>query len=81
MTQSPRFKGFFSDNQDRLVRVFLPSYSPELNPIERVWRITRRTVTHNRYFTSMKELEKDLVSYFAKWEQPNKTLQVLCVDI
>ncbi|MCD6171122.1 MAG: transposase [Thermoplasmata archaeon] len=81
MTQSPRFKGFFSDNQDRLVRVFLPPYSPELNPIERVWRITRRTVTHNRYFASVKKLEKDLVSYFTKWEQPNKTLQVLCANI
>ena len=74
-------KGFFLDNQNRLVRVFLPPYSPELSPIERVWRITRRTVTHNRYFASVKELEKDLVSYFAKWEQPNTTLQALCANI
>ena len=29
-------KDFFSQHQDRLVRVFLPSYSPELNPVERV---------------------------------------------
>ncbi|HOB44150.1 MAG TPA: transposase, partial [Bacillota bacterium] len=34
----------------------LPPYSPELNPIERVWRITRRQVTHNRYFASVVEL-------------------------
>ena len=74
-------KGFFSDNQDRLVRVFLPPYSPELNPIERVWRITRRIVTHNRYFASVKELETDLVSYFAKWKQANRTLRVLCANI
>ena len=44
---------FFIANRDRLVRVFLPPYSPELNPIERVWRITRRQVTHNRYFQSI----------------------------
>jgi transposase len=29
---------------------FLPRYSPELNPIERVWKLTRRLCLHNRYF-------------------------------
>jgi transposase len=29
---------------------FLPPYSPELNPIERVWKLTRRLCLHNRYF-------------------------------
>src|SRR5215469_6679270 len=27
---------------------FLPPYSPELNPIERVWKLTRRLCLHNR---------------------------------
>ena len=30
---------------------FLPPYSPELNPIERVWKLTRRLL-HNRYLPS-----------------------------
>ena len=29
---------------------FLPPYSPDLNPTERVWKLTRRLRTHNRYF-------------------------------
>ncbi|MFQ5928042.1 MAG: IS630 family transposase, partial [Terriglobia bacterium] len=29
---------------------YLPPYSPELNPIERVWKLTRRRCLHNRYF-------------------------------
>lgn len=29
---------------------FLPPYSPDLNPIERVWKLTRRLCLHNRYF-------------------------------
>ena len=29
---------------------FLPPYSPDLNPIERVWNLTRRLCLHNRYF-------------------------------
>ena len=74
-------RDFFIENQNRLVRIFLPPYSPELNPIERVWRITRRQVTHNRYFESVQELKTALTSHFAKWEQPNSALRVLCANI
>lgn len=52
------------------MRIFLPPYSPELNPAEQVWRITRRQVTHNRYFTSVDELKMALVSHFGKLALP-----------
>ena len=74
-------KKFFFENRHRLVRIFLPPYSPELNPIERVWRITRRQITHNRYFESIEDLEAALIPYFSKWEQPNNTIKVLCANI
>ncbi|HAW49377.1 TPA: hypothetical protein DCX16_00265 [bacterium] len=74
-------KEFFFKNRDCLTRVFLPPYSPYLNLIERIWRITRRQVTHNRYFESIDELEAALSSHFAKWEEPNDTLRVLCAKI
>jgi hypothetical protein len=38
----------------------LPSYSPQLNPIERFWRILRRRATHNRLFTTRAELRQTL---------------------
>ena len=31
----------------------LPSYSPQLNVIERFWRVLRRRATHNRLFAHM----------------------------
>ncbi|MBQ6121406.1 MAG: transposase, partial [Clostridia bacterium] len=34
----------------------LPPYSPDLNPIEQVWRITRREKTHNRYWKNLDSL-------------------------
>lgn len=74
-------RDLFYANQGRLVRIFLPSYSPDLNPVERVWRITRRQVTHNRYFQSLDELKTALIYQFMKWEQPNSTLRVLCANI
>src|SRR3990172_4893871 len=33
-----------------LPREFLPPYRPDLNPVERVWKLTRYQCTHNRYF-------------------------------
>jgi len=44
--------------QIRLYR--LPSYSPQLNPIERFWRLLRRRATHNRLFDSMAALRQTL---------------------
>jgi transposase len=79
--RSKDLKDFFEANQDRLVFIFLPAYSPELNPIERVWRITRRMITHNRYFASLEELRTALISQFVNWNSPNNVLKVLCANI
>jgi len=38
------------ERQGRFSLDFLPPYSPELNPIERVWKRTRRNGLHNAYF-------------------------------
>ena len=34
----------------------LPAYSPELNPVERLWQWLRRHVCRNRFFLSLEEL-------------------------
>ena len=38
------------ERQGRFSLDFLPPYSPELNPIERVWKRTRRNCLYNAYF-------------------------------
>jgi hypothetical protein len=38
----------------------LPSYRPQLNPIERFWRLLRRRATHNRLFTTRSALRQTL---------------------
>ena len=57
---------------------FLPPYSPELNPIERVWKLTRRLSLHNRYFGFLETVIDAVESRFADWAQPNETLCKLC---
>lgn len=57
---------------------FLPAYSPELNPIERVWKLTRRQCLHNRYFAHLNDVMVAVETEFAKWVKPNNTLRRLC---
>jgi transposase len=57
---------------------FLPPYSPELNPIERVWKLTRRLCLHNRYFGFLETVIEAVENQFADWTQPNDTLRRLC---
>jgi hypothetical protein len=45
----------------------LPSYSPQLNVIERFWRKLRRRATHNRLFDNLADLKRSVrnsLSYF-----------------
>lgn len=58
--------------------LFLPAYSPNLNTIERVWKLTRRRCIHNRYFFSIDEVAQIVESQFSKWHKPNLTLAKLC---
>jgi hypothetical protein len=46
----------------------LPSYSPQLNVIERLWRVLRRRATHNRLFVSMRELRTALRASFCYFQ-------------
>ena len=57
---------------------FLPPYSPELNPIERVWKLTRRHCLHNRYFGFLETVAEVVEQQFAEWTGPNETLRRLC---
>ena len=60
---------------------FLPPYSPELNPIERVWKLTRRLCLHNRYFGFLETVVEAVESKFADWQKSNDTLRKLCAII
>lgn len=57
---------------------FLPPYSPDLNPIERVWKLTRRLCTHNQYFPQLDDLVTAVSQQLDEWKQPNHTLVKIC---
>jgi len=65
-------------NRKTLRLDFLPPYSPELNHIERVWKLTRRLCTHNHYFELLEELVDIVEEQFGLWTKPNDILRRLC---
>jgi len=56
-------KEFVESVNDRLELIYLPPYSPDLNPVERVWKDLRYKVTHNVYFESKEILEEHIMDY------------------
>ena len=68
----------YSDIRDKVEFILLPPYSPDLNPIEQVWRITRRENTHNVFFESIESLKSTVDNAFSQWRTPNEQLHSLC---
>lgn len=62
----------------KFAQLFLPPYSPELNPIERVWKLTRRLATLNRYFERIDQVADAVEVQFNEWRKPNTILKRLC---
>lgn len=47
---------FFEEHRQRITVWQLPSYSPDYNPIEYLWRNTKKEATHNKYFAHFEQL-------------------------
>jgi transposase len=69
---------FLEQRQSFLRLDFLPPYSPDLNPIERVWKLLRKLATHNCYFATLEELTHAVTREMKRFEKPNPILVSLC---
>ena len=74
-------RAFLCRVRSMLTLLFLPPYSPQLAPIERVWKLARRLATHNRYFAKLWQLVAAVVRCFEAWRKPNRVLHRLCGNI
>jgi transposase len=62
----------------RLILLYLPTYSPWLNPIEMLWRHWRREVTHCELFESIKKLIQATHRFFDHYNQrPEKIRSII----
>lgn len=61
----------------RLGLCFLPPYSPDLNPVEPVWKWLRREVPHNHYFERLGCLKGALTGFFGRRRSPGSVHRFL----
>lgn len=61
---------------------FLPAYSPDFNPIERLWRWMKGEFIHNRCWESQAQLKKYLIGVLEKIsEKPDELIGVMRQEI
>lgn len=73
--KSSLIKDALQTHGDKLRLVYLPPYSPHLNPIEQLWRPFRHAVTHNHRRTRREDLLQDAETYMGGFDQnPNSAL-------
>ncbi len=63
---TPMLNEFWEKHKDNIERVPLPTYSPNLNLIERLWKFMRGQVTKNQFYNSLQELSETVVNWLKK---------------
>jgi transposase len=61
----------------RIEMYYLPAYSPNLNPIERLWLFFHKKMLYDRYYPTFKEFKSAVISFFANIKQYDKELRTL----
>ena len=58
----------------------LPSYSPQLNVIERFWKRLRRRATHNRLFDTVADLKRSIRNSLRYFQTVRSRIQTLIAN-
>ena len=70
---SSTVKEYLNQNK-RINLVFLPTYSPELNLIERVWKYFKKKVLYNQYHENLQAFRKASIEFFQGIAQHRQAL-------
>jgi len=57
--------------------LFLPSYSPQLNLIERLWKFVKKKVLHGKYYAEFKDFKNALQQFLASLNHVKDELKAL----
>ena len=60
--------------------MFLPSYSPHLNLIERLWKFFHKTVQYNQYYSTFDRFKEVSLNFFANIKDHHQALRSLLTE-
>ena len=67
----------FHEHRQRITLWQLPGYSPDYNPIEYLWRNTKKEATHNKYFAQFEQLTQAVENTLATFAAAPQHVQGL----
>ena len=66
---SKRLRAWLDEHAEQVRLMYTPSYDPDANPAERLWRVMRPKVTHNHHHDDLAGLYADARTYFDGLDQ------------
>lgn len=74
---SKAMKTFFHQHADRITVYDLPSYSPDYNPIEKLWKKIKQKEVHLHYFPTFESLKEKVEEALLHFENLKEEILVL----
>jgi len=72
-------RAWLAHEGQRIKLHFVPAYSPHLNPIERLWGVMHRNLTHNRTYTTARDFKTKAMAFLT--EHVPKNWHLLCDSV
>jgi transposase len=67
-------------NETNIVLHYLPPYSPNLNPIERLWKIMHENVTYNHYYQKLADFKAAILEFFTDIDKYGSVIRSRITD-
>jgi transposase len=67
-------------NNPRINLIFLPSYSPKLNLIERLWRFYKKKILYDTYHQTFADFKNETLNFFENIKDYKSELSTLLKD-
>ncbi len=77
---STAIKDFLKQPDCRIRLVYLPAYSPNLNLIERLWWLLKRTTLYNEHFPTFADFKAAVDGFFADLDRYRAQIETLITD-
>ena len=71
-------KKLLDEYSNRISVEHIPPYSPELNPIETCWNVTKNSVTKSQYFKSLDQMQEALEKFWSEHIFMQEFIGYLC---
>ena len=70
----------FLKEHPRIVLKFMPPYSPNLNIIERLWKILRKKVVYNKFYLKFEDFRNQVILFLDNQIWKEKEFEKILLD-